>query len=109
MTDGFANFLFKFANIFGEVYFRSGNTGNVTVSPSQASSWSEQIEITGVSEGYAAIPAKLYDPVSFDIIATFMATYSYNQDSYTVAVRVVHEDDDDVQVVYHNLDASSFE
>jgi hypothetical protein len=81
------------------VYFTSSNTGNVTVSPSQASSTHQQVTFQGVSEGFAQGLAELYDPAAYDIIAAAIGVYAYNPDSYKVAIRVIHEDDDDVQEI----------
>jgi hypothetical protein len=81
-----------------EVYFSSTDTPYVTVSPSQASSTHQLVTVTGVSEGFAQVLAELYDPATYDITAASIgACYAYDEDTYTVAVRVVHEDDDDVQ------------
>jgi hypothetical protein len=89
------------------VYFTSSNTGNVTVSPSQASSTHQQVTFQGVSEGFAQGLAELYNPAAYDIIAASIGVYSYTQDSYTLAFRVVHEDDDDVQIIQPGQSGSS--
>jgi len=80
------------SSMAGEVYFNSSNTTYVTVSPSQASGTHQQVTFTGVAEGFAQGLADLHDP--FTCLAANIGVYPYNQDSYDLAIRVVHEDDD---------------
>jgi hypothetical protein len=85
--------------IANEVYFTSSDAAVTTISPSSASSTHQQVTFTGVLEGSAQGLAELYDPVAYDIIAARIGVYAYNEDPYTVAFRVVHEDDDDTQPI----------
>jgi hypothetical protein len=84
------------STIANEVYFTTTNAAVATVSPSSASSTHQQVTFTGVSEGFAQGLAKLHDPAK-DNVAANIGVYLYEQDSYTMAFVVVHEDDDDVQ------------
>jgi hypothetical protein len=93
------------STIANEVYFTSSDAA-VTVSPSSASGTHQQVTFTGVSEGFAQGLAKLHDPAK-DNVAASIGVYPYDQDNYTVAVRVIHEEDDDVQAMTPGTSGSS--
>jgi hypothetical protein len=95
------------SGVAGKVYFTSTDESYVTVSPSQASSTHQQVTFEGISEEFAQGPAELYDPDTYDIEAASIGVYAYNQDSYTLAFRVIHEDDDDVQEMAPQTSGSS--
>lgn len=92
------------------VYFKSTNTGKVTVAPAQASASPQTVTFTGVTEAYdppVVALAKLHTLGAYGPVAAVIGVAAFHEDSYTVAVRVVHEDDDDVPVILPGLPGAS--
>jgi hypothetical protein len=83
-----------------KIYFTSADTGMLTVSPSQASGSPETLTLTGISESLISnvtVSAK-YDSPSGPWCGFFHAR-TYVQDEYSLAIRTVHEENDDAQVI----------
>lgn len=80
-----------------EIYFKSTIPANVTVSPNQATSTPQTITVTGVAKGKSEIQA---NGGSVDgPNAGKMEAASYNLQTNTVAIILVHEENDDVQII----------
>ncbi len=79
-----------------KVYFKSSNTNNVSVSPTQASGSAQQLTFAGgAAQSSTDVWARLTSVDGID--AALIYANVYFEDSYTLAIRVVHEDDDDEQ------------
>lgn len=89
------------------VYFLRTTGTSVTVSPSQASSSPQIVTFTGVSEGFSVIWSKLNSLGPYGKNAAPIGVAAYGLDSYTLAIRVVHEDDDDEQEIQPGQSGSS--
>ena len=82
-----------------KVYFKSDNTGIVTVSPTQASNSPQTVTLTAGSVAfYTDVWSRLKSVDGIDAARIRVDIYEQG-DPYTVAIRVVHEDDDDIQVI----------
>jgi len=79
------------------IYFKSLQTDKVTVSPAQASSTPQTVTLTGIAEGQADVWSRFDSVDGTDLSQLSVA--AYQEDSYTLAVRVVNEEDDDVQEI----------
>jgi len=95
------------SGLASSVYFLSSNTSEVTVSPSQASSSPQTVTFTGIAEGFTTVWSKLNSAGPYGANAAVIGVAPYVKDGYTLAVRVVHEDDDDVQVIAPGASGSS--
>ncbi len=84
----------SFAN--HQSYFSSTDTSKVTVSPARGSSITpEAMTITGVAEGESIIQA--HAASSGGVVVDEMGVKCYNLVTKTLGVRVVHEENDDIQ------------
>ena len=79
------------ASLASSVYFVHTTGTSIIVSPSQASSSPQTVTFTGIAEGFSVIWAKLNSSGAYGTNAAVIGVPAYNEDSYTLAVRVVHE------------------
>ncbi len=82
-------------SVYGKVYFKSLTESNVTVSPTNANSQIETVTFTGVSTGTSSVYSR-FDSTSGDNL-DLIKVKVYSLQTKTVALRVIHEDDDDTQ------------
>lgn len=81
----------------GNIYFKSLQPDFVTVSPTQAAGTPQTLTLTGIAEGASDVWSRL-DSIDGTNLSK-LSVAAYQEDSHTVAIRVVNEDDDDVQVI----------
>ncbi|MFH0980928.1 MAG: hypothetical protein V2A79_05255, partial [Planctomycetota bacterium] len=79
------------------IYLTSFDTGKVTVAPAVAGGSPQTVTMTGVATGSSDIDARVGSS-SGQKLAT-MTTAAYNERTKTVAIILVHEQNDDVQVI----------
>ena len=82
---------------FDEVYFKSTEADNVSVSPANATSATSQITLTGDSEGQSFIEANCGSIEGTNL--GNLSVEAYDLKTLTVKVIVVHEQNDDVQEI----------
>ena len=80
-----------------KTFFKSTSTGNVTVAPMRATMSPETVTLTGASTGSSEIQANA--GAEDGQTAGKLGATSYNELSKTVALILVHEDNDDVQAI----------
>ncbi|MDM8540181.1 hypothetical protein QUF90_03755 [Desulfococcaceae bacterium HSG9] len=78
-----------------DIFFQSTNTGNVTVTPEHANSANLSLTLKGIAKGASDVDSKAGSKTGTTISTLKVA--SYNERSKTLAVRLVHEDNDDLQ------------
>lgn len=84
-------------DFFAQVYFASTNPAAATVSPLQAGSQTQVVSITGVSRGTTEVQANggsANGPRTGRI-----EVHTYPLARRTLAIRLIHEENDDIQVV----------
>lgn len=85
------------------IFFTSSNPGEATIDPQQGQQAPQRLTITGVSipanivSGWSRMNARA-DSLTGPVLAT-MNTLVYPWKARTVAIRLVHEENDDVQVI----------
>ncbi len=87
----------KPAAVANKIFFKSTATGKITVSPTQAGGSPQTVTLTGVAKGTSEIQAnggKESGPTTGK-----MKGAAYDELTETLAVRLVHEDNDDTQVI----------
>lgn len=94
-------------SLASSVYFVRTTGTSINVSPSQASSSPQTVTFTGIAEGFSVVWSKLNSSGAYGTDAAVIGVPVYNEDTYTLAVRVVHEEDDDVQVILPGQSGSS--
>ncbi len=82
-------------SVYGKVYFKSLTESNVTVSPTNANSQIETVTFTGVSTGTSSVYSR-FESTSGDNL-DLIKVKVYSLQTKTVALRVIHEEDDDTQ------------
>jgi hypothetical protein len=87
------------------VYFTSTDETNVTVSPPQAASATQTLTINGIRKGNAVIQANLASENGKS--AALLNVSSYDLVEKTLAIILVHEDNDDVQDIAVGQPAAS--
>ncbi len=85
------------AEVSSKVYLKSTVPANVTVSPNQASSSTQIVTVTGIAKGNSDIQANIGSENGQN--AATMKVTAYNAVTKTLAIILVHEDNDDVQVI----------
>lgn len=81
-----------YCSIPDSVFFTTVDQSIASVSPPVASSNTQKVTFNGIASGFTQCWAELFDPIQYDLIAASIGVYSFNIDNYSVAFRVVHED-----------------
>jgi hypothetical protein len=84
-------------DFFNQVYFVSTNPNAVAVTPTQASSFTQTVSVTGINQGESQIQANggnTNGPRTGKLEVS-----CFHKATKSLAVRVIHEQNDDVQVI----------
>lgn len=83
--------------VANSIYFRSTVPANVTVNPNNATSAAQIVTVTGVAKGDSEIQANVGSVDGYNFAK--MKVTCYSRRTKTVAIRLVHEENDDIQVI----------